>query len=329
MTIKVVGEQHMNNMDTSEPRVIKAYDPAELQANVEAEVAEGSQEAQPSTTQTAEGTPEQPKTPAEERAERRAAFKRAADIEARARQMEKAAQEKLQKAQRFEEVANKAKENPVEVAKALGMDPTEFLRQYQNQMFNIPTEPEKPKEEDVQTRLSRYETERQEERKRAQELESQTVRNGYISQKILPNLLANKEKFEILNHNNIEASAGFIYDMMDQHYRATGEELNPLDVAEEMENQLAKELEDRIVQVKKFARFSKYFKEDVQEATVTTTPPTKTLPSNTKSKTLSDSLGSGAPVPTRPPVQRQRIPHLDKQARIERVAQRLAEKEKI
>ncbi len=329
VTRSLVGSNLQNLNSSLEKKVVKSFDDPATSANVETEVngTPVSTEAPKvvGNVEPAEGeTPEVPKTPAEERAERRNAFKRAADIEARARQMEKAAQEKLAQAQRFEEVSKKAKENPLELAKAIGMDPTEFLRQYQNQMFNIPTEVEPSPEEDVKTRLTRYEQEREEEKKKNQELQVQMVRNTYISNKILPNLIANKEKFEILNHNNIELSAGFIYDMMDQHYRATGEELNPLDVAEEMENQLAKELEDRLLAVKKFNRFSKYFQAEQPAPAPPAQLGAKTPPP--KSKTISDSLGSGAPVST---MQRQRIPMADKQARLERTVQRLTEKDKV
>lgn len=311
-------ENH-NVSDTLGKRIIKAFDDTPTQTT----------ETAPTVNE--DGTPVETaeQSPAEKRAERRAAFKRAADIEARARQMEAQAKQKLAQAQRFEEVAAKANENPIEVAKALGMDPTEFLRKYQNSMFNIPAQEEpvlKP-EEEVKQRLERYENERKEEAKRNQELQSQLVRSNYISNKILPQLASNKEKFELLNHNNIELSAGFIYDMMDAHYRATGEELNPVDVAEEMENQLLKELEEKLANARKVTKLSKYFREEVQEATqaAVKTPPAQL---GAKSKTLSDSMGA---VPTAPvkPIQRQRVPFADKQARIERVAQRLAEKEKI
>lgn len=202
-------------------------------------------------------------TPEQERNERRSAFKRAADVEQRARQMQKQAQEELKKLEQFKQFMSTAQKDPTAVAKALGMDPTEFLRQYQNAMFSIPNDPPKPApEEDVKTRLERYEEERRKEKEELQQFKSQSIRNEYIQSKILPVIQSDVDKYELLNQNGKEQCASFIYDMMDAHYRATGEELNPQDVAEEMENQLTKEFEEKLASTKKLKRFSKHFRTD-------------------------------------------------------------------
>lgn len=212
-------------------------------------------------------------TPEQQRAERRAAFKRAADVEKRAIQMQKQAQEQMAQLKQFQNFMAQAKQDPTAVAKALGMDPTDFLRQYQNQMFNIPNEPEKPApEEDIKTRLARYEEERRKEKEELQQYKSQQIRNDYIQSRIIPVITADTEKFELLNMNGRDQVAGFIYDMMDAHFRSTGEELNPLDVAEEMENQLTKEFEEKLQATRKLKKFGKHFRTDTdapgQEITV-------------------------------------------------------------
>jgi antitoxin component of RelBE/YafQ-DinJ toxin-antitoxin module len=201
-------------------------------------------------------------TPEQRRAERRAAFKRAADVERRAVQMQKQAQEQLNQMKQFQSFMEQAKKDPTAVAKALGMDPTEFLRQYQNQMFNIPNEPVKPAEESVQERLARYEEERKREKEELQQYKSQQIRNEYIQSRILPVIISDPDKFELLNQNGKEQCASFIYDMMDAHFRTTGEELNPLDVAEEMEAQLTKEFEEKLVATRKVKKFAKHFRTD-------------------------------------------------------------------
>lgn len=202
----------------------------------------------------------------EARKQRREEWKEANRTMQRAMQMEKEAKAKLAQVQRFEQVASKAKENPIEIAKALGVDPTEFLRLYQNQMFNITEEKEQPKldpEEEIKQRLSRYEEERAKEKYEMEMFKSQSIKQNYIASKILPVILADKDKYELLNSNGeAEASAAFIYDLMDNHYRSTGEELNPEDVAEAMEEELVKELESKILSTKQVKKFSKHFRED-------------------------------------------------------------------
>ena len=223
----------------------------------------------PKPDEVKEGSPEatttSPPTDAEKRAARREEFRNAANAERRAMEMQKQAQAQLNQAKQFQALMEQAKKDPTAVARALGMEPTEFLRQYQNAMFNIPTTVEEPKlnpEEEIKQRLSKYEDERRREKEEFERWKSQTVRNDYISAKILPVITSDPDKFELLNQNGKEACAGFIYDMMDAHYRATGEELNPSDVAEEMENQLVKEFEEKIAQTKKVKKFSKHFRYD-------------------------------------------------------------------
>ena len=306
-----VSNVTLNNQ--KERKVIKTYDDVDP-ADVAAEMGEDpnapqgvtfekpaqenpfepEQETEVQQTQTIE--PE--KTAADKRAERRAAFKEAANIQQRAMQMQKQAEAKLAKAQRFEELSKKAQEDPIEFIKSTGQDPQEFLRRFQNSMYNIPNEAPAPKpEEEVKQRLERYEAERQAERQKAAEIQSQMVRQNYISTKILPVLNADPDKFQILNQSNLEASANFMYDMMNQHFMATGEELNAADVAEEMENQLQQELETKLQQAAKLPKLSKYFKE--QQAAAPSPqlggpPPKNTVVSSPK--TLSNAMESLPPL---------------------------------
>ncbi len=199
-------------------------------------------------------------------AERRDAMKRANAEHAKAIQMQKEAKDLMAKAQQFQEVAKRAATNPVELAKAIGMDPTEFLRRYQNEMFNIPNEEPKKPEPTVDDRLKQYEEERSRERRAAADYQSEMIRLNYIQTKILPTIKADPEKFQLLNYNNLEKSANYIYDMMNAHFQTTGEEWNAADVAEEMENQLQAEFEEKIAQVKKIGKFSKHFQAEAEEA---------------------------------------------------------------
>lgn len=196
---------------------------------------------------------------ADKRNDRRTEWKQAADVQRRAMQMQKEAEEKLKKVKQVEDLLEQAKKDPTAVAKALNMDPNEFLKQYQNKMFDIPNEIQPKPEDEIQARLQKYEDERKAEREQFQTLQSQTIKQNYVSNKILPVIMNDKDKFEILNNDDPNLAASLIYDLMNQHYMATGEEWNPADAAEELENQLAKELEDRIGQVRKYKKFSKHF----------------------------------------------------------------------
>ncbi len=195
-------------------------------------------------------------------AERRDAWKRANQEHTKAIQMQKEAKEMMAKAQHFQDVSKKAATNPVELAKALGLEPQEFLRRFQNEMFNIPNEEVKAQEPTVEERLKQYESERNKEKQAAAQYQSEMIRTNYITTKIMPSIKADPDKFQLLNYNNLEKSAGFIYDMMNDHYQKTGEELSPSDVAEEMENQLQQEFEEKIAQVKKIGKFSKHFRDE-------------------------------------------------------------------
>lgn len=206
-------------------------------------------------------------TPEERRDQRRQQFKSAADVERRAINMQKQAEEQLKQLNQFKTFMEQAKKDPTVMARALNMDPTEFLRQYQNAMFAIPNDPkqEGPKlspEEEVKARLERYDAERKAEREQFAEMRSNSIRQDYIQNKILPVILSNPSQYEILNLNGRDTCAGFIYDMMNAHYLQTGQELNPQDVADEMENQLSKEYEEKILMTKKLNKFKDHFRDD-------------------------------------------------------------------
>lgn len=241
----------------------------------------------------------------ERREERRASFKRAADIERRAQQEMKIAKEKISQASRVDALLQEAKKDPTAVARALGLEPTEFLRQYQNAMFNIPTTVEEKlsPEQELRQKLERYEQERKIEKEQFQQLQSQTVRSNYIHSKILPVINQDIEKFELLNMNGKEKCAEFIYDMMDAHYRSTGEELSAQDVAEEMEEQLTKEFLSRIETTKTIKKFQKHFTIDTDapgeeliissEQLGDSLPSKRTSAQDNQALASSNQLGSG------------------------------------
>lgn len=259
---------------------------------------------------------------AEKRAERRGSFKQADAAYKRAIQMQKEAQEKLSKAENFAKLAEKARENPVAVAEALGMDPTEFLRKYQNQIFNIKDdEPQVAPEDQVKQQLEQYKKEREEERKQFEYTQTQIARSNYITGKILPELQKSPDQYEILAFNSMEASAHLIYDIMNKHFQEYNEELSVSEVAEELEKQLTKDFEDKITSTRKLKKLAKYFREEQAEAVAQDeTQLAEKKPVKPTTKTLSDKLTNS---PTTPALEQSKKNYgHDRQSRLKRVMEK-------
>ncbi len=231
-----------------------------------------------------------PEKPGSERRKERAdAFRRAAEIERKAQATQKEANAMLAQAKQFQDFIEKAKTDPTLLAKAMGMDQNELLRKYQNKLFEIgEDEPVVKPEEEVKQRLAQYEAERQQERRRAADIESQNTRNTYISSKIIPEISNDLDKYQLLNLNGKAACAGFIYDIMNSHFQQTGEEMSVAEVAEEMENQLAQDIESKIAQVRKVAKFAKHFRDEQEEQAHV---PARTLARGSSRTVSSENLG--------------------------------------
>ncbi len=261
----------VNNMP--EKKVIRSYVDKELSSNKSAiDFSKSSSE---------EVAPEVEEAPIT-RTERASQFRAARDIE---------------KAKGFQQFMEQAKNDPTVIAKAMGMEPTEFLRKYQNQMFNIKDEPEavplKP-EEEVKQRLDRYEAERAQEKQTFQQMQTETIRKTYIANNILPVL--DTDEYELIHmQGSKEDAAGFIYDIMNDHYQKTGEEFNAKEVAEELEARLLADYEEKVKNVRKSKKLSKFFlPEESDSSNQLGGGPKKnevsTKPSILGSKTLSSSM---------------------------------------
>ncbi len=249
--------------------------------------------AKPSQEVTSEGVKHEETEAPLTRTERASQFRRARDIEKRAMEMKKQAEQQFDQAKGFQQLMQEARKDPTVLAKAMGMEPNEFLRQYQNQMFNIKDEPEPVKpEEEIKQRLDRYEAERVQERRMNQEIQSQTVKQTYVSTKILPAL--DNEEFELIHlQGSKEEIGGFIYDIMDDHFRKTNEELDPKEVAEEMEKVLLADYESKVQGVRKAKKLSKYFVPEEQTGQLGGGPgrnEVRTKPSPLGTRTLSSRL---------------------------------------
>jgi hypothetical protein len=264
---------------------------------------------------------EESKDPNVRRAQRREAFKRASDIEKRAMAMEKAAKEKLAKTQHFEKLMQNADTDPVELAKALGKDPNDFLRKLQNSMFNIKEEPveKKPEltaEHELQNRLDKLEKEREAEKIANAKYAQENQINSYIATKILPTV-HNLEKYPLLNSDGDPAQAAqFVYAIMNQYYQEHGEELDAESVAQHIEDGLYAQAEEKLNSIRKISKFSKYFKDEIAEPTAPlgVSSSRKAVP-----RTLSDSMisvpSTAAPIVSarpRPETRQEKLARLDR-----------------
>jgi hypothetical protein len=238
--------------------------------------------------------------------ERRDAFKRANAEHQKAIKMQQEANEVMKKYQGFMEAMKKADISPSEMIKAIGKDPTDFMKRLQNEMFAIPNEPEKKQEPTVDERLRQYEQEREAERRQQAQYQSEMIKFNYIQNKILP-AIANDEKYPLVMANKDKA-AQMIYDIMNAHYLQFNEELNPMDVADEYEAELEKEVVGSIEKIKKINKFRSHFKEEQQ--------PEEQTPQQLGQAPQKQWNGAKAPVPVKPG---ERTSSIDRAARKRRL----------
>ena len=311
MTVKrnpmqTVGQPNSSVVNLLEPKVVKSYEnkpaaephvPQVILGKPSKELTtETSTTPEASATETAApATETEDKSAADKRAERRDSFKEADKAYQRAMAMQKEAAAKLDQAKKFAELQALADSNPIELAKALGKDPTEFLRKYQTNMFGL--KDEEPAA-DVKSELDKYAKEREADRQAMHQMQFHINKNNYIKDKILPELTKDPDKYELITKKNLDGNASLMYDIMNEHYQKYGEELTAAEVADEMEAGLMKEVETSIKNAKEFKKLAAHFRVDeatVQAIAEATAKPELSKKEEVKPKTISNNLGSNAP----------------------------------
>lgn len=306
--LQPVGTPNSSVQNLLEPKVIKSYENkpkaephvgevsfAKAGKEPVAETATTTETAAPATETVKNETTEE-KSAADKRAERREAYKETDKAYQRAIQMQKEAQAKLDRVAAFEKLVQSVDADPRELAKALGKDPTEFLRKYQNATFGIKEEESPP--DPIKQAQEQYAKEREADRQQLSQLQYQITKTNYIRDKILPELDKDPDKYELITKRNKDGNASLIYDIMNEHYQKYGEELTAAEVAEEMEAGLLRESEAQIKNAKEFKKLANYFKVDEATVAAIAEQVQKTEPeqlSSEKPKTISNALGSGAP----------------------------------
>jgi len=146
-------------------------------------------------------------------------------------------------------------------AKALGMSPADFREYAQNVLLTVPTPdkeltPEQKREADEEKLRADLKAIKDEN----DAFRAQTVRSTYIKDKIAP-ALADAEKFQFIHDQGLDKISAYIYDLMNLHYGKTREELNPADVAAEVERQLEANFMSSIERARKIKRVAKLFRD--------------------------------------------------------------------
>lgn len=255
-------------------------------------------------------------TPEERRTRRQKEFKEDSKIRERAIAMQKKAEEQLKETQTFKSLMDQAREDPTVLAKALNMDLTEFQRKLFNKAYSINEEPKEEKkpetfEEETRRRFREYEKAKEEEKAREieeatkrREQERQNARYNYIQSSILPLIT---EEFDCIHANGLEASAEYIYDIMQSQfaeqqekiYRTEGRKmheseftLKAIDVINELEEHLYNFTASQIEELKKFKKFSNRFSREEEREEAHAPMVTRRV------NTLSKDIGYSAPPST-------------------------------
>lgn len=262
-------------------------------------------------------------TSVERRTRRAAEYREAANIRDRALEMKRQAENQLKETSEFKTLMNQAKEDPTILAKALGMDSSEFQRKMFNKMYSIKEEavPEKEEnfEEQTKRRLSEYEQERAQEKDRQlQQMAEQRLqkdvadKNNYVKNKIIPSI---NEGHEFIINNGTEYCANLIYDSMNAMYKAEvekayqqGRQYNPddfqlqaIDVIDQMEEELYKRSEEQMIKARSVKKLSKYFTYDGRSSDEEYIPRKRfgdnynSDSSPRKAQTLTNSFSSSSP----------------------------------
>src|SRR5258708_2843689 len=171
------------------------------------------------------------------RATKRAEF----SVLEKARKLEADAKEKLKRAEELS-AAYDSKDLD-RIAKAYNMSTSDYVRWVNAKMIGSPTEKTLTPAEMVQEQARKWQETME---NKVKELDYETQFNkkmGYINKNILPHLIKNPEKYELLTED-MDASADTVYTFMNQHFIETKEELDPVELLDALEGKYLKDWQD-------------------------------------------------------------------------------------
>jgi hypothetical protein len=147
----------------------------------------------------------------------------------------------------------------VNAAKALNMSPSELATYIDNARLGIANKPETPKKLSLEEQVAKLNQELEESKKQAQEFNQNLQITNYIKENIVPELSANKEKYEVLHFYDAKYVQSQIYQLMNEHFQETGETLSVAEVAESLEEQLANIHKSSIEKLRAAKKFQDLF----------------------------------------------------------------------
>jgi hypothetical protein len=162
----------------------------------------------------------------------------------------------------------------VNAAKALNMSPAELALYVDNARLGIPNKQATPAKLTLEQQIEKLNKELQDSKQEAAKYNQTLEVSNWIKDNIVPELSANKDKYEVLHMYEPKDVQAQIYQLMNEHFQETKETLKVSEVAEMLEDQLANIHRSSVEKLKAAKKFQDLF---VPEAKVKAKKPAATL----------------------------------------------------
>ena len=175
----------------------------------------------------------------------------------KARKIEMEANKKLKDA---ENLAQAYQSGDIDrIAKAQGMNTTEYVRWVNAKAIGAPTSKELTPQEQAAQAAQQWKESVDRDRTDTNQFVNSLKKDSYINKNLLPHLIKNPDTYEFIHDKGIDEVCSFIYDFMNEHFNETGghgkgEELDPVELFNDLESQYMQEWQDRQEKAKKFKK---------------------------------------------------------------------------
>lgn len=194
-------------------------------------------------------------------------------IKRQAQEMEKKAKTNLQRAEAFEKARAMAEngEDPTALLRAANLDPVKFYRDLTTYALSDKgkqeeTDPVKKELAEHKRRLEAYEKEREETAKQVEQQKEIAAHNQVISEKVIPLLKDNSERYETIIAHYGQQAAVEVYKNCWEIYQQTGKARSFQEVADEMEKYWSDVVETGLNNALKLKKFQNRFAQSGNEA---------------------------------------------------------------
>jgi hypothetical protein len=152
-------------------------------------------------------------------------------------------------------------------AKALDMSPTDLATYVDNARLAIPNKKEEVVLTPEQIR-AKEDADWKAERKAFEQEQAawkySRIKSDYIKDKIAP-ALADKDKYEFIHKQGADKIQDYIYEYANKHFQETGEELNPADLADAIEEQMVESYTASVKKLREMKKMAQFFTKEEQE----------------------------------------------------------------